>query len=127
MKKLFLIAIISGLFTSGQAIAWEKIATNLNQDGDFYLASQSIRKEGNKRFVWELLNHPEGSRDGYRSAKVQNEYDCSNNRFRLLYVTIHSEHFAKGTTQLMIQSPQQWNSIPRGTIGSIVKDYVCKF
>ncbi len=127
MKHFFQLFAIFTFSISSSVFAWDKIATNLMQDGDFYIASQSVKKDGNRRIVWELLNHPEGSRDSYKSAKVQNEYDCSNNRFRLLYVTIHSEHFAKGTTQLMVSSPQKWNNIAKGTIGEITKDFVCKY
>lgn len=113
------------LSTINPASAWDKVATNLTMDGDFYISSSSIRKEGSRRFVWELINHPAGSREGYQSVKVQNEYDCSNNRFRLTYATIHTEYFAKGSTKLMISSPQQWNQITKGSIGDIVKAYVC--
>lgn len=106
---------------------WIKVASTHDDDAIFYVSSESIKRTGtHTRSAWEVVNHPNNSRKGYLSAKVQQEYDCKSNKVRLLSASAHSELFGKGVTITTAQEkPLPWHEMPRGSVATFARDYIC--
>lgn len=123
----FSLFFISLLFQHKAVADWVHIASTLNDDAVFYVSSGSIKKTGiHTRTVWEVVNHPHRTRQGYLSAKVQQEYDCKSDRVRMLSASSHSELFGKGSTlETTKDKPLPWQTMPKNSVAAIVRDYVC--
>lgn len=106
---------------------WVKVASTLEDDAIFYVSSESIRSSGkNLRTAWELVNHPNGTRDEYKSAKVHQEYDCKSNKVRMLYVSTHSELDAKGKTIRVAEGLSlPWQTMPEDSVAKLTRNYIC--
>ena len=121
------------LFTSLAALSfhssaeWVKVASTFNDDAVFYISSESIKRTGSHtRSAWEVVNHPNHSRKGYLSAKVQQEYDCKSNKVRMLSASSHSELFGKGKTLTVAEKvPLPWQTLPEDSVATLTRDYIC--
>ncbi len=124
-KSVLLISLAFASFHS--SAEWVKIASTLNDDAIFYISSESIKKTGiHTRSAWEVVNHPNNSRQGYLSAKVQQEYDCNSNKVRTLLASGHSELFGKGKTVTVAQKvPLPWQTMPEESVATLTRDYIC--
>ncbi len=117
------------LLISSQAsfAEWVKVASTLNDDAVFYVYSDSIKiSDEHFRTAWELVNHPNGTRQGYKSVKAHHEYDCKSNMVRALYISAHSELFGKGKTVKVAEGlPLPWQVMPEGSVATHTRDYIC--
>jgi hypothetical protein len=125
-KKLGLFISLTVLSTTSIA-EWVKVASTLDDDAIFYVSTESIKITGkNTKSVWEVVNHPNYSRQGYLSVKVQQEYDCNSNKVRTLLASAHSELFGKGKTITIAQKvPLPWQVMPEGSVATFARDYIC--
>ncbi|WP_194722778.1 surface-adhesin E family protein [Noviherbaspirillum malthae] len=77
---------------------WIKVAET---EGDtFYYESSMVRKAGKYMRLWHLIDHSEvklAARGPYKSSKVQIELECRENRWRVTYLTYHSERMGAGS------------------------------
>ncbi len=126
IKKLVLFTSLAVLSFHSLA-EWVKVASTHNDDAIFYISSESIKRTGtHTRSAWEVVNHPNNSRQGYLSAKVQQEYDCSSNKVRTLLASGHSELFGKGKTVTVAQKvPLPWQAMPEDSVATLTRDYIC--
>jgi len=76
---------------------WIKVAET---EGDtFYYESSMVRKTGKYLRLWHLVDHSEvktAARGPYKSSKVQVELQCRESRWRVIYLTYHSERMGAG-------------------------------
>lgn len=125
MNKLINALIIALLFVSGSASAgWVEVGGN--EGTSLYIDPTTFRKDGNLRKLWQLNDLKERHKDGELSRRARNEYDCKNERFRVLSLSTHSEPMASG--MILYQSSAEstkWNDIPPGTLAETVLKIVC--
>jgi hypothetical protein len=124
MKKL-LLTLLTSLVLSGAAWAeWVLIIENVSIYR--YIDPATIRKEGSLRRVWEIQNFKRPNKIGELSYRVRAEYDCKQERDRLLSFSTHSEYMASGATLYSSpEGPGTWNDIPPGSIAETVLKIVC--
>ena len=91
--------------TCGSAMAeWTKAGRNSNQTYDYYVDNASIKRKGNIVKMWHLYDLKTAQADVvdkskfHLSTKIQNEYDCSEERVRLLAFSNHTKHMGTGDT-----------------------------
>lgn len=126
LKKLVCIILINLFFSNIVNAEWVKVASTQDDDAVFYVSSESIVKNGKYRTAWEVINHSHGTREGYISAKAQQEYDCTSMRVRLLYASLHSEEFGQGQTILIVpNTPLKWQTMPENSVAKYTRDYIC--
>lgn len=106
---------------------WVKVASTLEDAATFYVSTDSIKKIGkHTRTSWELVNYPNGTNEGYKSIKAEQEYDCKSTQLRTLYASTHSELDGKGKTITVAKGlPSPWQTIPENSVATYTKDYVC--
>lgn len=112
------------LLVTGPAWAeWVKIDSGDLRD--FYIDPQTIRIDGNLRRVWIIQNLKERDKSGALSRRAREEYDCKQERYRVLSFSSQSESMAGGTALFELEEPLKWRDIPPGSIGEAMLKIVC--
>ncbi|OUV99800.1 MAG: hypothetical protein CBD16_07530 [Betaproteobacteria bacterium TMED156] len=86
----------------------------------FYIDRDSIKKEGNLLRVWELQDLKEKGPLDEKSRRVLVEYDCKNERRRVMSFSFHAEQMGAGLTLKGDQTPGKWNLTVPNTTASVV-------
>jgi hypothetical protein len=122
MKKLLLALAI---FISCPVWAkWEYYAS-ANGD-DFFFDPSTVRKVGDFSKVWTITNLSRRNKDGASSFRIRKDFDCPNERFRILYISIHTEKLARGETLASSDEPDNhWSEIPPRSSVRILHAILC--
>ena len=109
MKTLLLTLI---LLITGPALAeWVRVAEDDNSS--IYIDPATIRKDGNFRKAWELQDLKKRNKNGELSSRYRMEYDCKEERARILSFTTHSGSMAGGDILFSHNTAAYWvNSAP---------------
>ena len=107
---------------------WTLVATSSETPSDkYFLDFETLRKEGNERRIWKLINLSPNDKYGWGSMRSRNLYDCKNDTVQILSQRIFAESFAEGKEVMpAVDSPSQKRDIAPDTIGWIVLKEVCK-
>lgn len=122
MKKLLLVCL---MLLAGSAWAdWGKYAS---ADGaDFFFDPNTVRKDERFSKVWTITNLPRRNADGVSSYRMRKEFDCPNERFRILFISLHSQKLAKGKILESSDEPDEtWSEIPPHSSVRILHSLVC--
>jgi hypothetical protein len=122
MKKLLLIAL---MMLAGSAWAEWVLVTKNSANSEFYLDRSTIKKDGNKRKVWILLNFgkPENKKE---SEIIREEYDCAEEQAQFLYVSTHSAPMGKGKLIDVYEYKEpNWGEIPPSSPFRDILNIVC--
>lgn len=113
------------LATSPAWAEWVEIGSS-SGGKTYYIDPATIRKDGNLRKVWALTNYKKRESSGEMSSRSKREYDCINERYRILSLSTHSGLMAEGEI-LSIGSyrPWEWDDIAPETIGQAYLEFVC--
>lgn len=91
----------------------------------YYLDSVTIRKDGNFRTVWEVQDLKQRNKQGVMSNRSLFEYDCKNERSRLLSFASHSEPMATGKVLFSDDEPAKWSNSEPGTVTEVILTFLC--
>lgn len=115
--------IACGTQRSHTAAKWDLYSRN-DDIGETEFANRStIRRKGNLVRMWRLTDYKIGqANDGnfYLSAMSQVEFDCADNRLRVLAITVFTEHMGKGKkvgSEPFAYSYAKWKPVLPGTVG----------
>ena len=113
------------LLVTGSAWAdWVQVAER--EDMVLYIDPETIRKDGDLRRVWQIQNYKQRDKNGEMSSRVRIEYDCKQERYRMLSLNTRSGPMASGTSLFQSSSEDiQWRDIPPGNLVEIVLKIVC--
>lgn len=122
IKRTLLLALL--LATSSAQAGWVLVVQN--DDIDFYIDPETIRKDGNLVRVWEIQDLKQRDKGGRLSLRSRNEYDCVQERYRFLSISTHSEPMAGGKTLFSTTESGNWRDTPPGTFASSIQKIVCR-
>jgi hypothetical protein len=92
----------------------------------FYIDPATIRKDGNLRKVWLIQDMKQRHKDGEMSRRARYEFDCKEERVRIVALSGHSESIARGETLWSFdQTADDWSAIPPGTAHEAILELVC--
>ena len=94
-----------------------------NNGTGVYIDYASVRQNGNLRRVWEMNDFPV-AREGMLSARILFEYDCTEEKLRVLTASGYSGRMGMGEMMEVEPSPS-WDHIAPGTVGSEKLSVVC--
>ena len=121
MKKLFLVCL---MMLAGSAWAeWE-----MSSESDivtYYFDPATIRKDGNMRRVWQIQDLRNRGKGGEMSARMRMEYDCKEERLRILDISEHTEPMAGGRLSHSQTGSGTWRGIAPNTNSSVMLEIVC--
>jgi len=104
---------------------WTRVILRDDAEAQSFIDYQTIRKDGNSRTVWQLINFTSPKPNKTRSIRIKYEYDCKTERVRGLAVSSHSQLFATGSTFGDGDEITPWQSIPPGTPWDVFLKIVC--
>ena len=123
-------ALLMGLLAvvSSSAVAkWVEIGGN--ESATAYADLATIEKAGNLVRMWDLLDfkavqaRPYGK--PYRSQKTQQEYDCKEERARILDVLRYSENMGGGEAADADSDRDEWKSFRPGSTVAVLREFAC--
>lgn len=121
MKKLFLVCL---MMLAGSAWA-EWVVFGESDTATSYFDPATIRKDGNMRRVWQLQDLRERGRGGEMSRRMRYEYDCKQERMRILGISGHSRSMAGGEILLTAGEDNNWEAIAPGTVAETMLEIAC--
>ena len=121
MKKLFLIGL---MMLTGSAWA-EWVMYDWNDTTTYFFDPATIRKDGNMRRVWELVDSRERQKDGSMSLRLRIEYDCKNERMKFLGISVHTEPMARCTVLGTASESKNWTEIAPNTAPETMLKIIC--
>lgn len=134
MKKL-LVAIFLFLTSNSVVVAeWTPVGVRFANITEFksdriYADYATIRKAGSMVKMWSLTDYTDerkGIGHKYLSSKVQGEYDCKEEQYRILYITRHSGNMGRGEAINSIVGPSQWEPVAPESIAKMLWEVACK-
>jgi hypothetical protein len=123
MKKTLFVLLFFA-FNSSAWASWIYVVTS-GDDADIFIDTATIKRTGDNRRVWELLNLNKAF-EGGMSMRFLTIYDCRNERYQRLNWSIHLEPMAQGKVLGTgnYEKPE-WEYIAPRTAGSDVLKFVC--
>ena len=128
MKKYLLSIFL--LLTSSISYAqqnWQVIGTT--DSAIAYLDFNTIKKIDKNLRVWTLYDFRQESLNGYfriNSYTDYSEFDCSQDRLRVLQQTMYSGKMASGTTKNIDTNTDKWLYVVPNTMNEEILKIVCK-
>ena len=126
-RQILSLMLLTG--ASGGAIAdWIKVAEL--ETGSIYADPDSIRRDGDLVKMGTLydLKVPISSKTNgkrYVSQKLQGEYDCREEQWRILYFSWHSRNMGGGEMVEYLADAYKWEPVPAGSGVEILRHFAC--
>jgi hypothetical protein len=123
MKKIIIACLLA---TSAASAFSEWTREGETNSANFYIDYETIRKDGSARKVWGVTDLKQRHKDGEMSRRAMYEYNCKNERFRLLALSKYSESMAGGETLFDGGAdPKGWVEIPPNSPSKRILKIVC--
>ncbi len=118
MKHLILIVVL--VLSGGVAYAeWVLIAKSKTQDGmTTYADPHTIQRKGELVKMWVLFDFEtaqQGAGGPFLSMRILRQFNCSEERTRLLLTTWFSDNMGAGDITFYNDDRQKWQPIPPGS------------
>jgi hypothetical protein len=127
MKRLLLITLL--VLSSGPAYGeWVSVYSNDQDDMTIYLDPDTIRREGDLVKIWGLYDYKTARTAAgisHLSLKNQSEYDCTEERTRMLAFTEFSGNMGKGDVVFSNSDEQKWKPVAPGSVGQTLWKAAC--
>ena len=119
--------LITGLlflpFLTSQARAeWSLIGEN--DIFKIFVEKESLNKQNEYFYIWALYNFNQRQTEGYHSAKVLYQIDCSSQKYKLLSANTFGDPMGQGASGSP-KASDRWEQSTRGAIGYEVTQYAC--
>ncbi len=130
MMKRLLLGLMLGLTATAAMAEW----TRANSTDSFiqYVDTATIRRNGNLVKMWELKDYKtvkkssSGAKESYLSAKTQQEFDCKEEKKRLLAFSWFIGQMGSGNHVYSSGNVKdEWEPIEPGSIGEILWKIAC--
>jgi hypothetical protein len=123
MKKAIITCLIA--VCSLPAVA-EWVYVNETNVSIMYIDLSSIRSDKDSRRVWVIEELKQSGQDGAMSRRVREEFDCKNERYKLLSMSVHTGSMATGKSIFDFDKPNDsWSEIPPSTTQRAILEFVC--
>ena len=98
-------------------------------DPDTETAPKNAKKNGDKLKMWKIYDYKttqEASGYKFMSAKFQNEYDCKEEKIRLLVNTTFSGNMGVGEVVFASNDAEKWQSVRPGSTDEAMWKFACR-
>ena len=90
-----------------------------------YLDRETIARDGKLARVWEVDDIAVPDQSGVQSLRSRTEYDCEDRKYRVLYLSGHSDHMTEGAQLFSGQVDGEWKPVLDDTLGELSMDIAC--
>ena len=129
MKQVIFIILL--ILSSGPTYAeWVAVGENVELD-TIYVDIETIRRNGELAEVWVMTDSKLAKRfletnSFYLSVRQLQQFNCGEERTRILNATWFSSNMGKGTVIDTLTKEGQWNPLPPGSVGRRLMEVICK-
>jgi len=116
--------LIAFLLVSSPAWA-EWVELDRSESAAVYIDPATIKKEGHLRRAWSLVELRKPDSSGGLSRKHFMEYDCKDERVRILQATVSRGPMGRGEITGSTLRPSEWSYIAPGMVAEKIFKYVC--
>jgi len=103
---------------------WVEVTRGSNENV-FYIDPATIRKEGNRRKVWGITDLKKAGFSGELSRKYRKEFDCKEERVRILNISAYSKSMGAGDVLVIDNGIGEWQEIAPETVDETLLKRVC--
>jgi hypothetical protein len=109
---------------------WAAVGENVDLD-TIYVDIETIRRRGELAEVWVMTDSKLAKRfldtnTFYLSVRQLQQFNCDEERSRILNATWFSSNMGKGTMIDTLTKEGQWNPLPPGSVGRRLMEVICK-
>jgi len=126
MKKIILLLLLSGLSSSALA-EWVEV---VKEDGLTILGNPAtVRRQGNLVRMWDMSDYGSKQKltgNSYLSKLLFAEYDCANEKYRSLYLSVHKENSGDGNLLYATDVDDFWRPVPPGSVAENLLKFACE-
>ncbi len=94
-----------------------------------YADPATLIKSGNTVKMWSIFDYNKAQKDpnspSFMSVKRQEEYDCKEEKKRLLYADFHSENMGKGDIVFNEDATSKWTRLVPKSISQSLGEVAC--
>jgi hypothetical protein len=123
-----LVVLVIAALSYGEASAeWVRVGGTHKYDG--YVDMTTIGRTEQTVTLWTLRDFTvtrQVARGPYRSMKTKKQYDCRNNRSRLLFAKYYAEQMGKGRLVYQGKGTKQWAKVAPGSDGEAEWKVACR-
>lgn len=123
-----LVVLVIAALSYGEASAeWVRVGGTHKYDG--YVEMTTIGRTEQTVTLWTLRDFTvtrQVARGPYRSMKTKKQYDCRNNRSRLLFAKYYAEQMGKGRLVYQGKGTKQWAKVAPGSDGEAEWKVACR-
>lgn len=123
-----LVVLVIAALSYGEASAeWVRVGGTHKYDG--YVDMTTIGRTEQTVTLWTLRDFTvtrHVARGPYRSMKTKKQYDCRNNRSRLLFAKYYAEQMGKGRLVYQGKGTKQWAKVASGSDGEAEWKVACR-
>ena len=124
MRKTFLTFVLATF--SGSAIAeWVMVAQSADVPDRYYVDPQTILNDGAVRRAWVLEGRSAKDDSGVLSYRYLYEFDCKNDRWRMLLITGFGGQMATGPRLTSFEPADSSKYVAPGTVAASMLKYIC--
>lgn len=125
MKRLLLGLMLLMIATAASA---EWTIAGDNENFNQYVDKATIRRDGNFVKMWDLLDYKRVKVIGGKSdlsQRTQKEYDCKEEKVRILVLTSFSGQMGNGTINYDDSNTEKWRPVAPGTVNETLWKIAC--
>ena len=124
MRQPRLLGVLLVLVAQPAIAQWVKVSVTDGQT--VYVDPDTIKRIGEVSRALEMadLSHP--GPNGARSMRILSEYDCQEQKSRMLQITAFSGAMGSGTIVGIENKPTEWSYTPPKTSAASLLQYACK-
>jgi hypothetical protein len=107
---------------------WLWASANDIQGLTIYVDPDSIRRKGDLVTLWQLYDYKAVQTVGgnsFLSSKVQRQFDCGNQRTKLLAFTHFAGNMGNGNRIMTDSDEAEWKSVAPGSVGNVLWRFAC--
>ena len=126
MRKALLMMLL-GVVSSSAVAEWVEVGGN--ETTTTYADPATIRKTGNMVKMWHLLDYTKArgieAHKPHLSVKMQDEYDCKQERTRTIALSLHSGNMGEGEVLGTSTDPGKWQPVSPDTLVETLWEFAC--
>ena len=90
-----------------------------------YIDRETVMRDGKLARVWEVDDIAVPDKQGVQSLRSRTEYDCEDRKYRVVYLSGHSDHMTQGSVLFAGQLDGEWKPVLADSLGELSMDMAC--
>jgi len=101
---------------------------NIKPGMTIYVNPDTIHRKGDRVKMWQLFDFETAEHvadTSHLSFKMQHEYDCTEERTRMLVATFFSGNMGRGKVVYRNSAEHKWEPVPLGSVNHDLWEFAC--